>query len=78
VESFSRIHVAALPNERTVLLLSGDGYTPYHAVVMLEADGTIAYQEHAAEHAFALQALPSGSFQVEARSQTWEYSIPGR
>lgn len=76
INSFSTIQVENMASERTVLVLSGDGYTPYHAIVILNADGTVAYHEHATEHAFGLKATADDKFQVATRSQVWEFTVP--
>jgi hypothetical protein len=77
INSFSDVYVDTLANDRTVLVLSGDGYTPYHAILVLGADGAVVYHERAAEHAFGLKAIAGHTFQVETRSQIWEFQIPG-
>jgi hypothetical protein len=73
---FQSIRVATLSEDRLVVLLSGDGYTPYHMVCVYDLAGQLLFQEIADEHAFELEAEPNASsFVVFARSSRWEYTI---
>jgi len=73
---FRSVFVAPIGDGRTVALASGDGYTPYHAVYVYEADGGLGFQEIDDEHAFDLEAGPDeGTFLVMTRSTQWRYAI---
>lgn len=73
---FSRLHPAALAAGRTVLLASGNGYTPYHAIAVFDADGTLLFHEQEKEHAFRVRVGADGrSFEVDTRSSLWRYRV---
>lgn len=74
--AFSTIHTVTMGGDRTALVLSGNGYTPYHAVAILDRDGAVVFHEQAPEHAFSLKADGENAFKVETRSQVWRYSLP--
>jgi hypothetical protein len=61
---------------RTVVLASGGGYTPFHMVIVLEADGTLVFAEVAPDQASALESTGAGAFTVRTRSGGWRYSLP--
>lgn len=72
---FRSVFVAAIGEGRTAALASGNGYTPYHAVYVYDADGQVVFQEIDNEHAFDLQAGPDeGTFLVTTRSNQWRYA----
>jgi hypothetical protein len=74
--NFQGIRVAALPEDRLVILLSGDGYTPYHSVCLYDAAGELLFQETGSEHAFDLEVEPNTSrFVVSTRSSRWQYAV---
>lgn len=63
---------------RLVLLASGNGYVPYHALFVYSGDGRLLYEDVADEQAFGLEALPGGQgVAVFARSRVWHYRLPG-
>jgi hypothetical protein len=75
--TFQSIRVATLPEDRLVVLLSGNGYTPYHTVCLYDAAGQLLFQEIGDEHAFSLEVVPNASrFVVSTRSTRWQYTVP--
>jgi hypothetical protein len=74
VYSFSRVHVGTLGDGRTAILGSGDGYTPYHMVAIVNGQGQLVFHEQADEHAWRLTVGGDGkSFDVDTRSKRWRY-----
>ena len=76
--AFSRIYTVSLGGERTAAALSGDGYTPYHAVAIFDRDGTLLFHEQAPEHAFSVTSDGESAFRVETRSEVWRYQMASR
>jgi len=73
---FGRPYVAAV-GSRTVVVATGNGYTPYHMICVYEPDGTLAFQEMDDELAFAVAPDPApGAFTVTTRTTVWRYTIP--
>jgi hypothetical protein len=73
-QAFSRVFTAPLGGDRTVILASGDGYTPFHMVAVFDGRSTLLFHEQAAEHAWRLAVAPDGkSFDVDTRTKRWRY-----
>jgi hypothetical protein len=67
---------ARIAGDRTVILASGNGYTPYHMVCVYHSTGKLVFQDIANEQAFELQARETASdFTVVTRSSEWRYTI---
>lgn len=73
---FQQVHIGNTRQDRTVLVASGSGYTPYHMVCVYEADGRLVFQEVGREHAFDLEvARDRFEFTVWTRSTGWRYRV---
>jgi hypothetical protein len=73
---FNARQSARIADDRTVILASGNGYTPYHMVCVYNATGKLVFQDIANEQAFELQARETASaFTVITRSSEWRYTI---
>ena len=74
--TFRDLYVAELSAGRTVVVASGNGYTPYHMVCVYDAGGQRVFQEINNEHAFDVKAEDGDStFVVYARSSAWRYAV---
>jgi hypothetical protein len=75
---FQAVRVSSVAGDRTILLASGGGYTPFHMVSVYDRDGRLVFQEIAREHAFELEVDPQQpAFVVVARSSRWQYDLGG-
>jgi hypothetical protein len=67
---------AATVGGRLVVLASGNGYVPYHMLLVYEPDGRLVYDEVADEQAFGLDVLADQQgVAVFARSRVWHYRL---
>jgi hypothetical protein len=73
--AFQQVHVANMAGGRTVLIASGNGYTPFHMVCVYESDGRLIFQEIGREHAFGIETPQDPfAFTVLTRSRKWRYA----
>jgi hypothetical protein len=77
-EWVAHIHAVALQSERLIVVGTGDGYTQFHLVsVVNTVTRQIEFEEINKELAFDLRAVGANSFDVIARSARWRYSLSG-
>jgi hypothetical protein len=60
----------------TIVVASGDGYTPFHMVLVLEPGGRLVFAEVERDQASHLESIGAGAFTVRTRSGGWRYSLP--
>jgi hypothetical protein len=71
---FRSIYLEPGVNGATIVLASGNGYTPAHMVAVYDATGTLRYQNVVKEHAFRLEARQTEpAFRVVTRTSILEY-----
>jgi hypothetical protein len=73
--NFRGLLIGNAGRNRTVVVASGDGYTPFHMVSIYDDKGDLVFSEANEEHAFALDTAPN-QVTVSARSTRWTYTIP--
>jgi hypothetical protein len=74
--AFRLLNTAAIDGGRTVVVASGDGYTPYHMVAVWDGQRQLLFHEQADEHAWQLTVGSDGkSFEVHTRSKRWRYTM---
>jgi hypothetical protein len=79
LQEFSYVYASTLAEGRTVFVVSGNGYTQYHMVVIVDRDGRVQYQARDSEQAFRLAVGAEASqFDVETRSTVWRYALGQR
>jgi len=72
--AFNSIAVASLNDGSTVLVASGNGYTSFHMVAVLDRTGALTFHEVEKERAYRLEVTDDGSgFQVWTRVSVWAY-----
>jgi hypothetical protein len=72
---FTTRAVRTIASGRTVVLASGNGYTPYHVVCVYDAGGRLVFEEVGDEQAFELEGSgESDEFFVLTRSSRWRFN----
>jgi hypothetical protein len=75
-ETFSRVvQVRTTSDGHLAVLISGDGYTPYHMMALLNTEDRLAYQEIARENAYRLEVDEQAHvLEVWTKSRRWRYA----
>jgi hypothetical protein len=72
--AFGSLFMNTLSNGYIAVVGSGDGYTPYHTVLILDRDGQIAFQEIDDDHARGLTVGGNGTeIEVMTSRRKWRY-----
>jgi hypothetical protein len=74
--AFGTLFLETLSSGYIAVVGSGDGYTPYHTVLILDRDGEIAFQEIDDDHARGLIVGENGTeIDVITSRRTWRYRL---
>ena len=74
--AFGRLFMDTLGNGYVAVIGSGDGYTPYHTVLILDNNGEIVFQEINDEHARGLSVAENRTeMEVFTSRKKWRYRM---